>query len=51
MLNKGIEKISDYLELYLTLASLLKDTERANESIQVLKRHYRKKTHTWKRWN
>ena len=38
MLNKGIEKFPDYLELYLTLASLLKDTERANESIQVLKK-------------
>ncbi|MBK8393918.1 MAG: hypothetical protein IPL26_01550 [Leptospiraceae bacterium] len=38
MLNKGIEKFPDYLELYLTLASLLKDTERANESILVLRK-------------
>lgn len=38
MLNKGIEKFPEYLELYLTLASLLKDTERANESIEVLKK-------------
>lgn len=37
LLQKGIEKFPDYLELYLTLSSILKDSERANESIQVLK--------------
>lgn len=37
-LQKGIEKFPDYLELYITLSSILKDTERTNESIEILKK-------------
>lgn len=37
ILTSAIELFPDQLELYLTLASLLKDTDRSNEAIQVLK--------------
>ncbi|WP_001010754.1 tetratricopeptide repeat protein [Leptospira interrogans] len=37
ILTKGIDLYPDQLELYLTLASLLKDTDRSNEAITVLK--------------
>ncbi|PKA14466.1 MULTISPECIES: tetratricopeptide repeat protein [Leptospira] len=37
ILTTAIEIFPDQLELYLTLASLLKDTDRSNEAIQVLK--------------
>ncbi|TGK15583.1 tetratricopeptide repeat protein [Leptospira fluminis] len=37
ILSKAIESFPDQLELYLTLASLLKDTDRSNEAITVLK--------------
>lgn len=38
ILKRGIELIPDNVEIYLILASILKDTERANESIEVLKK-------------
>lgn len=37
-LHQGIEQFPDYLEFYLTLAFILKETERSNESIEVLKK-------------
>lgn len=37
ILSQAIEIFPDQLELYLTLASLLKDTDRSNEAIQILK--------------
>ncbi|MCX7998428.1 MAG: hypothetical protein N3A69_05675 [Leptospiraceae bacterium] len=37
-LKEGIEKFPEYLELYLTLAFILKETGRQNESIEVLKK-------------
>ncbi|EQA37619.1 tetratricopeptide repeat protein [Leptospira inadai serovar Lyme str. 10] len=37
ILGKAVESFPDQLELYLTLASLLKDTDRSNEAIAVLK--------------
>lgn len=37
LLQSGIKKFPDNLEIYLILASLLKDTERSNEAIEVLK--------------
>lgn len=38
LLEKATEQFPDNLEIYLTLASLLKDMERSNEAIQVLKK-------------
>ncbi|TGN11958.1 tetratricopeptide repeat protein [Leptospira ilyithenensis] len=37
LLAKGIEEFPTYLENYLILASLLKDTERSEEAIEILK--------------
>lgn len=37
-LREGIEIFPDFLEFYLTLSFLLRETERANESIDVLKK-------------
>lgn len=37
-LKQGIELFPDNLELYLTLSSLLKDMDRTNESIDILKK-------------
>ncbi len=37
-LRDGIQKFPEYLELYLTLAFILKETGRKNESIDVLKK-------------
>lgn len=37
LLKRSIEKFPDEMELYLTLATILRDTERTNESIAVLK--------------
>ncbi|MCB1189695.1 MAG: hypothetical protein H7A23_09045 [Leptospiraceae bacterium] len=37
VLTEGKSKFPNYLELYLTLASLLTDTQRSNEAIDILK--------------
>jgi tetratricopeptide (TPR) repeat protein len=38
ILLKGIDSFPNHLELYLSLSSILKDTERTNESIEILKK-------------
>lgn len=38
ILKKGVEKFPQHLEIYLVLASILKDTERSNEAIDILKK-------------
>ena len=37
-LRKAIEKFPEHLEAYLLLAGILKDTERSNEAIEILKK-------------
>jgi tetratricopeptide (TPR) repeat protein len=37
-LRTGIEKFPEFLEFYLTLSYILRETERANESIEILKK-------------
>lgn len=38
ILSKGIEIFPDYIECYLMLASILKDSERSKEAIDILKK-------------
>ena len=45
-LHSGIEQFPDSTDLYLTLAFILKETERWNESIQILKKALSRETLT-----
>ncbi len=45
-LHSGIEEFPDSTDLYLTLAFILKETERWNESIQILKKALSRETLT-----